>query len=143
MIMKKEDYIALGKWVKGNSYLQIPAEKVDEYFEQLERLQSDLEQAVHNWHTHSQAGREYRNESERLQSALTECERERDKIKADAEQRQRELELNASAVVALTKKLDKLISFMESVNRRAMNGAPCTDIQAISADALKKAKEQK
>ncbi len=58
--------------------------------------------------------------------ALKQCEKERG--------------LNAGAVVALTIKLDNLISRMESINQRAKNGSPCTDIQVISADALVKAK---
>ena len=43
MYMKKEDYIALGKWVKDNSYLQIPANKVDDYFVQLEKMQAEVD----------------------------------------------------------------------------------------------------
>lgn len=44
MLMKKEDYIASGKWVKDHSYLQIPINEVDDYFKQLGQLQAELKE---------------------------------------------------------------------------------------------------
>ncbi len=44
MLMKEADYIALGKWIKDNSYLQIPANAVGDYFKQLKELQAENEE---------------------------------------------------------------------------------------------------
>jgi len=42
MFSRKDHYIAFGKWVKKNSYLQIPADHVEEYFDEVDKLRKQL-----------------------------------------------------------------------------------------------------